>query len=339
VLAIAALAGCAVSVAAVWLVVRYGSRIGLLDVPNARSAHVMPIPRGGGIGILAGAASGFVVYSMFGTSPTRSLLVILVCCALVAALGALDDFRSIPALARLGVQTAVAIVLVVAVGPFPRLPLPSPLDPALGWLASPLTVLWLVAVANFFNFMDGIDGIAGGQAVASSVGVVIAAWSVQATEFAVVVAAGCIGFLLFNRPPARVFLGDVGSTALGFGIAAMPLLAPPSQRHSAVLAIAIGLSLFLLDPVETLARRARRGLRVGVAHREHSYQRLASRHGGRRVAGVLVILGLIMSVAGALVFRVPSLTWPVLIVALVIFVVERWAAQAPPLISAGAARD
>src|ERR1700674_3168229 len=191
----AATIGMLVSVISVWLVARYGGRVGLLDVPNQRSSHVASTPRGGGLGILAGIAAGIIVFSAAGMPPTQPLRSLLVAAAAIAILGAMDDVRSIPAQLRLVVQLAVAIGVVAFVGAIPRLPLPPPLDLTLYWLSWPLTVLWLVGVTNFFNFMDGIDGLAGGQAIVSCIGIVIAGWSLQAAEFAGVLAASTVGFL------------------------------------------------------------------------------------------------------------------------------------------------
>jgi Fuc2NAc and GlcNAc transferase len=322
----AAIAGLIVSALIVWFVARYGARIGLLDVPNERSYHMASTPRGGGVGILAGVAAGILVFSVFGMPPTRPLGWLLTGAATMAVLGAMDDIRSIPARIRLMVQLAVAIMVVGALGAVPRLPLPPPLDLPLYWLAWPLTILWLMGVTNFYNFMDGLDGLAGSQAIVSCIGIVIAGWSLQAIQFSAVLAASTFGFVLFNRPPARIFLGDVGSTSLGFGIAAMPLLAPVGDRPMAVLVVAIGLTLFLLDPLETLLRRLRAGHRLGVAHQMHSYQRLASTSGPRLVTTVVVICGLALSVGGALVYHSPWAVWPLVGAALVAYVVERFAA-------------
>jgi UDP-N-acetylmuramyl pentapeptide phosphotransferase/UDP-N-acetylglucosamine-1-phosphate transferase len=213
---------------------------------------------------------------------------------------------------------------VVFLGPVGRFPLPPPLDTPLGWLASPLTILWLAGVTNFFNFMDGIDGLAGSQTVASCIGVAIAAWSPDTQPFALALAAAAVGFLVFNRPPAKIFLGDTGSTSIGFALAAIPLLAPPHSRPLATLAVGIGLSLFLLDPIETLIRLAIARHPLGTAHRMHSYQRLArtTRNPGAIAIGITV-LGAALAIGGGLAYRNSWMFWPVLIVAIFTFAIER----------------
>jgi Fuc2NAc and GlcNAc transferase len=325
--ALAGLVAFGVAAVVAWLVMRNASRLGLLDVPNERSSHQSSTPRGGGLGIVAGVAAGFVLLFAAGIRPERNLVVLLAGAGAIAALGAIDDLRSIRALYRLAVQAVVAIVVVILIGGVPRLPLPPPLDISLGWLAAPLAVVWLLTVTNFYNFMDGIDGLAAGQTIASCAGVIIGLWSAGSVELALVLAAATAGFLILNSPPARIFLGDVGSTSLGFAIAGMPLLAPVGDRPMALFAVAMGLSLFLLDPLETLVRLALSGRRIGVAHRAHSYQALASsRERHRSVTSVLALVGLVLSLAGAAAFHVNALAWPVLILALATFAGERFLA-------------
>jgi Fuc2NAc and GlcNAc transferase len=323
--AAAAIVAFGVAAGVVWLVARNALKLGLLDVPNERSSHRHATPRGGGIGIAAGVAAGFLVLLVSGIRLERELVVLLAGAAVIAILGAIDDLHSIRARYRLAVQLVVAVGVVIVIGGVPRLPLPQPLDLSIGFLAAPLAVVWLVAVTNFYNFMDGIDGLAAGQTVASCAGVVLAIWAAGAVELAFVLAAASIGFLIFNSAPARIFLGDVGSTSLGFAVAGLPLLAPVADRPMALFAVAIGLALFLLDPLETLVRRMRAGHRIGTAHREHSYQALASSRDRHRVVTAgLVFAGLMLSIGGALSYHWQSLAWPMLVLALATFAGERF---------------
>ncbi len=326
--AISGLGSLVVAVVGTWLIARYGSRLGLVDLPNTRSSHTLPTPRGGGLGIVAGVMTGVLLLNVFGTRPSQRFDALVLGAAAIAALGAIDDLHPLRARYRLVSQLLVAAAVVTALGGVGRLPLPPPLDVSLGWLAAPFTVLWLMTVTNFYNFMDGIDGLAGGQAVASCIGVALAAWSLGAVQLAVILAASAVGFLVLNRPPARVFLGDTGSTSLGFAIAGLPLLAPVAHRPMAVFAVAVGLSLFLLDPAETLWRIACSGRRIGTAHRWHSYQLLAPTSGLRvRVARDLVAVGLVLTIAGALAYRISWAAWPSLVLGLCAFAVERYLAS------------
>jgi UDP-N-acetylmuramyl pentapeptide phosphotransferase/UDP-N-acetylglucosamine-1-phosphate transferase len=324
---VAAVLGFAVAAGTTWLVARNAPRLGLLDVPNERSSHVSTTPRGGGIGIVAGVAVGVIYLTAVGIPLDRNLGILLAGAGVLAVLGVVDDRRSVRAAVRLGVQVVVAVLVVALIGGVDRLPLPAPLDLPIGWLGVPIAMVWLVGVTNFYNFMDGIDGLAGGQGFASCAGVIIGLWSAGAVELAVVLAAACLGFLLLNSPPARIFLGDAGSYPLGFAIAGLPLLAPGFGRPMAMFAVAVGLALFLLDPLETLIRLVRSGRRIGVAHRAHSYQALAStRDKHRRVTVALVLTGLVLALGGGLSYHLQWLAWPVLVVALVAFGVERFLA-------------
>src|ERR1035437_5558547 len=307
-----------------FVVIRHAGRLNLMDVPNARSTHRSPTPQGGGLGIVGGSCTGLLLAATgdWDAAPWAVLLGAM----LVAGLGLVDDIRGLsPRLRFLG-QTSAAAFVVASTGPLLTFPLPAPLGysldaPVLGWA---LSILWIVAVTNFFNFMDGIDGLAAGQAVASCAGVAVAGWSGEASGLSVAVGASSLGFILLNWAPARIFMGDVGSGFLGFSIASLPFLAAAPRRGDAVFAVGIGLALFLLDPVETLVRRARTGKKLTQSHRQHRYQQLvAPGEGAGRVSGALVTAGAALSILGAVSYRKPELGWLALTVAVALFLVER----------------
>ncbi len=324
---IAAVASVATGLVVTWIVSRAAPPVGLIDTPNPRSSHSRATPRSGGIGVIAGAAVGVAVLSISGVTVGNRLSWLLAGTLAIAVVGVIDDLRPTPALARLLAQVVVATTISAALGGLPSLPLPSPLDVPTGPLAIPLSALWMVGVTNFYNFMDGIDGLAAGQAIASCIGVAIAGWSTDSRAFAIVFAAAALGFLVLNRPPAKIFLGDVGSTSIGFTLAGLALVAGPVHRSSAVLAVAVGLSLFLLDPVETLVRLARQGHTIWSPHRLHSYQILTRTYNSHAtVAIALLTAGLALSVAGAISYRVPALGWPVLAIAAAVYWAERYVA-------------
>lgn len=318
-----------VSAAGVRLVVAHASTLRLVDVPNERSSHVVPTPRGGGLGILGGMAVALLLAGLVVPAALTAKTVALVGLALlVAGAGLADDRTGVSAGLRLVLHLSAATALAIAVGVIPELPVPSPfprviLPPA---AAVVVTVVWVSGVTNFFNFMDGVDGLAGGQAVLSAIGVAVAGWADGATVVALALAGASAGFLTRNWPPARIFMGDVGSGTVGFLLAGLPLLAPPGDRARAVLGVAVGLAFFILDPVLTLVRRARAGKPLMQAHREHLYQRLipAGTSGVRvttlLLAGAAVLVGL-----GGLAFRNPGLVWPAIGGAVVLFLME-WVA-------------
>ena len=296
----------------------------LVDTPNARSSHRQPMPRGGGLGLLFGLVAGVVALALSGAGVPASVWGLLLASLPIAVVGLWDDRKSLSPAPRLLAQLAGAAAFVWFEGGLDRLSLPPPFDrPVDRIVGIVIAVLWMVIVTNFFNFMDGIDGLASGQCLASALGVVVAGWAIGATALAVVLAAACAGFLLHNWAPARIFLGDVGSGTLGFLLAGLPLLAPPERRSQAIVATAIGLALFLLDPLVTLGRRTRRRARILEAHREHLYQRLLVAGAGHGALAAWLVGGAVgLSLLGAWTYSHPDLVWPAIAVAVLFFVVE-----------------
>jgi Fuc2NAc and GlcNAc transferase len=321
---VGAAAGGFVSFALVHVVGKFANQLGLVDRPNARSSHVRPTSRGGGLGIVGGSCVGLLLVAAGDTG--SAAWAVLSSATFVAAMGLADDIRSLSPSVRLVGQTFAAAFVVASTGPLLNYPLPAPFGwsvsgPVLGWMFS---VLWIVAVTNFFNFMDGIDGLAGGQAVVSCAGVALAGWSGDASGLSVAVGASSLGFVFHNWSPARIFMGDVGSGFLGFSIASLPFLAAAPRRGDAVFAVGIGLALFLLDPVETLIRRAWTGKKLTQAHREHRYQQLvAPGETAGRASAALVAAGFVLSTLGAAAYHIPELGWFALTVAVTLFLVER----------------
>src|ERR1700682_2358555 len=321
--AIGALAAAVVSATAIPLLVSLVARQFLVANPTLRSSHRIPRARGGGLGILFGLCGGILVTSVFGQVLTRPSLLVMIAALALGLMGLWDDLKHLPVLPRLLFQLGVAWGTAVFVGSVPRLPLPPPLDLPLGWLAVPLTVLWLVSVTNFFNFMDGIDGLAGGQAIATSTAVILAGWGSDATAIAGILIGATAGIIAYNWPPAKIFLGDVGSLPVVFLLAALPLLAPPERRPYALLATAVSLSLFLLDPAVTLLRLVRLKHRLGEPHRQHAYQRLllpGKTH--RPVTVALVVAGFGLSALGAFAYRAGWAWWPALAIGAVAYLLE-----------------
>jgi UDP-N-acetylmuramyl pentapeptide phosphotransferase/UDP-N-acetylglucosamine-1-phosphate transferase len=298
-------------------------RFGLLDTPNPRSSHRRATPRGGGLAIVVAT---FVALMLVGNMPQApEQRVVLAVGLTLAGLGLADDRLSLPALPRLAAQVALVSVVVAVIGGLPRLPLPPPLDLPLGWLGYPLAVLWVVAVLNFYNFLDGIDGIAALQGAATGFGIAWLSGSSLGGTLGAGVAGACLGFLIYNWAPARIFLGDVGSVFLGYTFAVLPLLAPEASRGSAVLFVALSLWLFLADATWTLLRRVARGLPFYEAHREHLYQRLvASGWSHRRVSCLIGAgSGLLTVAAGIAVASArPPAAWLTLALAAGLFLAE-----------------
>jgi Fuc2NAc and GlcNAc transferase len=182
---------------------------------------------------------------------------------------------------------------------------------------------------NFFNFLDGIDGLASLQAAITGLGILLAAWDPALSVAAAALAAAALGFLPFNWSPASVFLGDSGSYFLGFVLAALPLAAPDPAGPSAVLFVGLSLWLFLADASWTLVRRAMRGERIHEAHREHLYQRLARRFGHARVTLSIGVASAVITMVAVTALRAgsPQWAWVALAVAVTSFAIEASAAS------------
>lgn len=250
----------------------------ILAHPNERSSHSIPTPSGGGLALAGVVLVGWFLAPILLASDTRlsAWLPFMGAAAGIAAVGWLDDLRNLPQALRLAVQAAAAVVVLLAFGPMQSIWLPGLGLVRLGWLAGLLAFLWLVGLTNAYNFMDGIDGIAGCQAVVVGLGWAILGWmrgDHDVVAFTLLLAGASLGFLSRNWPPARVFMGDVGSTFLGFTFAALPILVDPADPRL-FLAGVLFVWPFVFDTVFTLIRRLLRGENILQAHRSHLYQRL-----------------------------------------------------------------
>lgn len=250
----------------------------ILDIPNQRSSHDIPTPRGGGLAVVVLVLAAGLAAALF-TGQVLQGLTFFLAGAVVAGLGWMDDVRSLSPGLRFGVQGLAALSCVLGLGYFQSIHIPLLGELRFGWVGVPITLLWIVGLINVFNFMDGIDGIAGGVSAAAALGWLalsilpfalpnpLSAW------IALAVVAGCLGFLGHNWHPARIFMGDVCSTFLGFTLAVLPLLSYRGGGDELLVGTAI-VWAFLLDAGLTFLRRLLKGERVFTAHRTHLYQRL-----------------------------------------------------------------
>jgi UDP-N-acetylmuramyl pentapeptide phosphotransferase/UDP-N-acetylglucosamine-1-phosphate transferase len=274
-------AAAAVSFLAAEAMRRSSHRLGFTDAPNERSSHSAPTPRAGGVGFaLAVPAIGALALSAAGATidvPSRALLV---ASAALAVVGLADDRWGLPAGVRLVAQLAAASAVAAAGGALREVAIPGLFSFTLGPMAIPVTVAWLVALTNIYNFMDGIDGLAATQAIVAAGSIAVIAVCLGHAQLAaalLVLCGGALGFLLLNLPPARVFMGDVGSTFLGFTMAGWSVLGTHLTPPVPLVAWVAVLSPFLFDSATTLVRRLWRGERIHEAHRTHMYQRLVAR--------------------------------------------------------------
>lgn len=266
----------------------------LVQAPNHRSSHVQPTPNGGGLGIVvAGSFAGIALVLLSGWAFGWLVLGLS---ALLAAVGLRDDIQPLPARVRFGVQVAVCAGLLFALGDLPRFSFNVGLEfEVVGWVLSGLLLLAGVWWINLFNFMDGIDGIAGAQAVFMLLGgAALSAWvnagvmSSPVWMLMLCIAAATVGFLLLNWPPAKIFMGDVGSTWLAFMVFALALLSVQADWLSYATWLVLA-AVFVTDATVTLLTRLLRGERWYEAHRNHAYQKLARRWGGHRPVTLLAV--------------------------------------------------
>ena len=262
---------------------------GIVDVPNARSSHDRPVPRGGGLVIAVVASGGLFALGLSGKLAWPYAFALLVPGAAVACVGYLDDLGGVPAPRRLCVQAIAATAALAIIGGWDAW---LTRDSAGWWFLQASLVVGITWSTNLYNFMDGIDGIAGVEAVFLGFGGALLLWTAGMQADAVlaclVVGASALGFLAWNWPPARIFMGDVGSGYLGLVFAVLALAT--SREEPGLLAGWTILSgAFLVDSGVTLGRRLARRERFYEAHRIHAYQWLARRFG--RHAPVTLLYG------------------------------------------------
>ena len=250
-----------------------------LDIPNERSSHTSPTPRGAGLAVVVAFLLGLVALLVDKSISDDVFLAIALPGLIVAIIGLLDDRGHLTSAKwRLVGHFACALLAVWLVGGLPELPLTnSTID--FGLAGDITAVVYLVWMLNLFNFMDGIDLITGVQTVTTSAGVAMLLLTSTESDFwkvFVVITASILGFLFFNLPPAKIFLGDVGSGFIGFITAVISLVIAKDEPLVAW-AMIILLGVFVTDATVTLFRRLLLREHVYVAHRTHAYQHLSKK--------------------------------------------------------------
>lgn len=275
-------------------------RIGAIDMPNGRKVHKTPIPRLGGVGIFLGFAGVMLLTQPMG----RQEIGMLIGCIIIVATGILDDVLDLKPWTKLGAQIVAAVIVAffgirveVITHPFGGVFY-------LGYMAIPVTVLWIIGVTNALNLIDGLDGLAGGTAVIAAVTMAVVAGSegrVLVAGFALILAAAVLGFLPYNFSPAKIFMGDSGSMFLGFTLAALAIqgLTKGATFISIVIPVII-LGIPIFDTLFAIIRRCKNHRPIFEADKGHLHHRLLNLGLSQRQT-VLAIYGVDLFLGGSAV--------------------------------------
>jgi UDP-GlcNAc:undecaprenyl-phosphate/decaprenyl-phosphate GlcNAc-1-phosphate transferase len=286
-LAAAGLCAFAVNLALLPLIIRVSNRRGWYDLPNGRKVHTSPVPRLGGVGIFAsfliaavavpavvGALRGYP--SLLPYEPRYAFLAGAF--ILMTGIGLADDFFSLSARLKFLLQIFAAILVTAGGFTLGPIRLPGGQVWSLGIFAYPLTVLWIVSLSNAMNLVDGVDGFAGGIAAFAALTLGVLA-VMQGSALPALAAFSLLGsvaaFLIFNFPPARIFMGDSGAYLLGFTLSILPLLGQSSGSSLDILVAAVTLlTIPIIDTISAIVRRMRQKVSIGTPDKEHIHHRL-----------------------------------------------------------------
>jgi len=301
-----------------YIVRRIAVANGLLDVPNDRSSHNEPTPSGGGLSIVLTFFAGLVVLWIFDKGITDTIVLMMVAGAVVAAIGFLDDCYHVALYWRIITHVLSAFWVLWWMDEMPKLPY-SELWQNESLVTAVIVVFFLVWLLNLFNFMDGIDGIAGSEAVFVSLGAALLMWQAGTDTLATIsllLAASTTGFLIVNWPPAKIFMGDVGSGFLGIMLGIL-VLASMLEDAVSFYSWLILLGVFVTDASITLLRRVFSGERWYRAHCNHAYQAAARIWGHRKVTIAVWVINICwlfpLSYAS---FKFPNIAMGVTVIAL-----------------------
>lgn len=280
----------------------------ILDHPNDRSLHSIAIPRMGGLAIVSAILISFVFIYAFVESDLIFTLIVTTMVA-IATLSYFDDKRGLPIKLRLSVQIICALLLSLGGIALREISLPGYQWVIPFWISIVISVVFIVWMINLYNFMDGMDGFAAGMAVVGFASLSILGYIAGHNLFfisSLVIATAAAGFLIFNFPPARIFMGDTGSASLGLLAGAFSLWGSKEEIYPFWISLII-FSPFILDATVTLLKRLIRGEVIWQAHKSHYYQRLVEKGWGHKRT-VLFEYGImiICAIAAIIATRLPS---------------------------------
>ena len=283
-----------------WVIKKYAFSLGMVDVPNERSLHVIETPRGGGLGIIAPMVIALIIMMLGRFYDNRSLAALMCSTLILALTGWFDDRFGLHVLSRIVIQVFAGIIVLSMLGAYEQLELAGKII-FLGSLAPLVTLFWFLWMTNLYNFMDGIDGVAASQAAIA--GFFLGLWFAIHNDyvmalFSYVIMSASLGFLVWNWAPARLFMGDVGSLALGGVFSVIALIA--YKKHGIPFgAIVLLFGVFIADTTFTLIKRVLQRKAFWRAHREHVYQKaVAAGWSHLRVTTSVIVISVIMATLG-----------------------------------------
>jgi UDP-GlcNAc:undecaprenyl-phosphate/decaprenyl-phosphate GlcNAc-1-phosphate transferase len=293
---LALLCSFALSVFLMPFIISYAKKRGLYDGENARKIHHGKIPRLGGVGIVAAFVLTVCAYTLItgqGAESQGRFWVVILCAVIIPLLGLADDCWNLRARFKFAVELVAALAIVAAGFRFKELALPfgnGVLE--LGVFSYPLTLLWLIGVTNAMNLIDGMDGQAGGISAIAALGAgvyFLLLGHIGGAIIAFALVGAVLGFLCFNFPPAKIFMGDSGSLFLGFILSAMPLLAPRIAAGEVAFLVAVTLLLIpIYDTFSAMIRRRRAHLSFFTPDKLHLHHKLLDL--GLSTKGVLAVV-------------------------------------------------
>lgn len=305
-------------------------KIGAVDVPkDARRMHDHPIPRLGGLAIFF----GFMVAVLLFVPLDRAKQGMLLGAVIIVILGIFDDIHALPAKLKFVVQIVAALVATLMGNRIERLTNPNIFSDnplwELGWLSIPVTVIWIVAITNAVNLIDGLDGLACGVSTISSITMLVIALLVSEMDVALVMAAlagACIGFLPYNFNPAKIFMGDTGATFLGFIMATMSVQGMFKMYNIisfAVPFLMLGLPIF--DVCFAVVRRISKGQSPMAPDRSHVHHKLIDMGMSQKQAvGTLYVISAILGLSAVVLTTSGALKAMLVLVALAIAALIGW---------------
>jgi Fuc2NAc and GlcNAc transferase len=267
------------------LALRYALARQMLDVPSIRSSHTFPTPRGGGVGFVIAFISSLVLLTVVGKLEVSSFIALAGSGLAVAIIGFMDDHIDLPARWRLIGHFASAGFALFWFGGLPPIYIDGNII-ELGWVGWAVGLLYLVWMLNLYNFMDGIDGLASIQAISVCLGmcsIFLFIGTEQLIAAPIFLAVTVAGFLLLNFPPAKIFMGDVGSGFLGLILGALSIYTAWFESDLIYCWLILS-AVFIVDATFSLIRRVLCGKKFYEAHRSHAYQHAAERYGHKVVS-------------------------------------------------------